>query len=183
MPHVVGTVDCLLQRAQHHGLQKLCIRPVLRTLEQLGVVARMRIVATAQLQPETRQKVAQRGQLLRRRAFMNAIEHRLTPTVQKFRSAYVCRQHAFLDQTVRVVAHDRHDARDLAAAIEDHLGLDGLEIDRPAPCARLRQPLVKTVKRRDMGHQIPVLGPCLIAFAVQYCRDFAVGEPGVRIYD
>ena len=55
--------------------------------------------------------------------------------------AHVRREHAFLDQAVRVVARLGHDALDLALGVEQHPRLDGLEVDRAAPVARLEQHL------------------------------------------
>ena len=49
---------------------------------------------------------------------MHAIQRRLLALGEEIRGAHVGRQHAFLDQLVRVVARRGHDARDLAVLVE-----------------------------------------------------------------
>ena len=63
----------------------------------------------------------------------------MAAAVQEIGRADVRRQHALLDQPVRVVARPRHDARDLAVRVELDLGLDRFEVDRAAPPARVEQ--------------------------------------------
>ena len=56
--------------------------------------------------------------------------------LQEVGRRHVRGEHAFLDQTVRVVALHRDDTVDLALVVEDHLGFDGFEVDRAAPDPR-----------------------------------------------
>jgi hypothetical protein len=72
---------------------------------------------------------------------------------QEFRSTDVGRQHAFLDQPVRVVALVGFDTFDLAVVVENHARLDGLEIDGTALGALFRQLPVKQVQRFQMRQQ------------------------------
>ena len=98
----------------------------------LRVVLGVRLVAAAQLQAEGAEEVAQLGQPLRRRPFVDAIERRMLALLEEVGGADVGRQHAFLDQAVRVVALVGFDALDLAVVVEDHARLDGLEVDGAA---------------------------------------------------
>ncbi len=52
----------------------------------------------------------------------------------------------------------RHDALDFAVRVEDHLGLDRLEIDRAALGARLGEHVIEPVEIRQVRHQRAVLG-------------------------
>ena len=180
MADVVRAVNRLLQRAQHHRLQELRVRPVLDAREQLRVVARVRIISPAQLQSKTLQKLAQRREFLRCRAFVDAVEHRVIVAAQEVRSADIGGEHAFLDQPVGIVALDRHDALDLAVLVEDHLGLDGLEVDRAAPLARLREQPVEPVQVLHVRQQGVVAARRLAPLVLQHRRDLGIGEPRVR---
>ena len=52
MAHIVGAVDGLAQRAQHHRLQQLAVGAVTDALKQRSVVLRVRLVAATQLEAE-----------------------------------------------------------------------------------------------------------------------------------
>ena len=60
---------------------------------------------------------------------MNAIESWLLMLLQKIRSTYVCRQHAFFDETMSVIALHRKNTLDFTLIVENHLGFDGFKID------------------------------------------------------
>ena len=122
-------------------------------LQQLGVILGVRIVAAAQVQAELAEEVAQLLQLFRRRALVDAVQAGCLWLVQEIGSADVGRQHAFLDQAVRVVARDRDDVLDLALFVEHHLGFGGLEVDRAALLARLVQRLVQLVQVLQVRQQ------------------------------
>ena len=92
----------------------------------------MRLVAAAELQAEGAEEVAQLGQPLGRRSFVDAVERRVLALLEEVRRADVGRQHAFLDQAVGIVALVGFDALDLAVVVEDHARLDGLEVDGAA---------------------------------------------------
>ncbi len=142
MADVVRAVHRLAQRAQHHRLQQLHVRAGLDLFQQARVVLGVRLVAAGELQSELAQKLAQRRQLFRGRTFVHAVQRRMVVAGQEIGGADIGGQHAFLDQAVGIVALRRHDAFDLALVVEEHLGLDGFEVDRAAQCARLGQHLV-----------------------------------------
>ncbi|TXT23686.1 MAG: Uncharacterized protein FD134_2003 [Gallionellaceae bacterium] len=150
MADVLRAIARLAQRTQHHGLQQGSVGAAFHLLEQLGVIARRRHLAAAQLQTELFQELAHRFQLFRRRAFMYAVQHRVLVFAQEVGGADVGRQHALLDQAVRVVAHHGNDALDLALAGKNHLRFDGLEVNRAALLARLQQHLEQGVQLVDM---------------------------------
>jgi len=50
---------------------------------------------------------------------------------KKIRRADIRREHAFFDDAVGVVALDAVDARDAPLSVENELGFDRLEVDRP----------------------------------------------------
>src|SRR5690606_40289098 len=74
VPRKLGTVDSLLKRAQHHGLQYLEIRSTARLGHQLSVISGAGIVASTQMQAQIRQVLAQRFQLLGRRPLVYTIQ-------------------------------------------------------------------------------------------------------------
>ena len=147
MARVVRAVDRLLERAQQDRLQQREVRAASNLVQQLGVVLGPRHLAAGQLQPELGQEVAQRRDLLRRRHVVHPEEHRLAALREQVAGREVGRQHALLDQAVRVVARLGNDLLDLALRVEHHPGLERLEIDRAAPAPLLGQPAVDLVQR------------------------------------
>jgi len=114
----------------------------------------VRLVAAGELQAEAPEELAQRGELLRLRALVNAVERLVAAALQEIRCRHVRCQHALLDQAMRVVALDRHDALDLAGIVEDQAGLDGLEVDGAALAACLQErpeDLVEAWRRSRSG--------------------------------
>src|SRR3546814_13962667 len=74
---------------------------------------------------------------------------------------HVGRDHAFLDQLVRVVALDHAGLRDLTLRAEHEAHLGGLEVDRAALAPRLVEHLVKLVQALDLRHLVADEGACL----------------------
>ena len=64
---------------------------------------------------------------------MDSIKRRMLVLDQKIGCAHVSRQHAFLDQPMRVVARGRNDILDLAALGKQHDRFRSIKID----CAAL----------------------------------------------
>ena len=153
VPLVVGAVDRLPERTQHHGLQQAVIGTRLDLLQQRCVILGVRLVAAAEVEAEFGEEAAQRGEFLRRRAFVHAVQRRLLVLVQVIRRADVGRQHAFLDDAVGVVADHRHDVLDLALVVELDLRFGRTEIDRAALGARFQQGAEQFVQRLQVRHQ------------------------------
>jgi hypothetical protein len=144
--NVVRAVNSLLHRAQQYGLQQLLIRAADNACEQIGVIGRAWLIAAAQSQAERLEKRMHVGQPVRRRPLVHPVQHRMTIARQQVGRADVGRQHALLDQLVRVVAGARHDLLDPAIGVADDVGLGGLQVERAALDARLRQHLVQRVQ-------------------------------------
>jgi hypothetical protein len=104
VPAVDRRVDRLLHRAQQHGVDLLGVDAVLRRIGDGLEVARLRVVADAQPQPEGAQVVLQRDLLLRRRALVHAIQRGMLVARDEVGRADVGREHGLLDEAVRVGA-------------------------------------------------------------------------------
>ncbi|VWC36931.1 hypothetical protein BPS26883_06741 [Burkholderia pseudomultivorans] len=180
---VVRAVHGLLHRAQQHRLQHLRVGPVADLRHQRGVVARMRLVAAAEREPHAAQERAQVLELLGRRPRMHAVQARMLVALQEVGRADVRRQHALLDQLVRVVALARHDLLDLALRVADDIRLGRVEVDRAALLARGEQRLVDAVQVLQVRQQLrPACG--LRPFRVrQHRRDFRIGQTRGRMDD
>ena len=171
MADVIRRVDRLLERAQQDGLQQQEIGPRADLLQDLRVILRLGLLAARQHQPELGEERAQRGDFLRRRHVVHAVERGMTPTRKEIAGADVRRQHAFLDQAMRLVAHLRHDAQDLALGVKLHSRLDRIEVDRAAPGALLEQRLEELVQGLQLGARAAV---------GERLPDAGVGKPRLR---
>src|SRR3546814_19372090 len=83
-----------------------------------------------------------------RRLVVVAVWRRHAGAEQVRRGLHVGRDHAFLDQLVRVVALDHAGLRDLTLRAEHEAHLGGLEVDRAALAPRLVEHLVRSEERR-----------------------------------
>ena len=132
--------DCIApaQRAQQHRLQQREIGTIADAVDQLRIIHRRRFVAARK-----RQRRAAAGIRAARRASpaagpLDPVQRRLLVLREERRRADVRRQHAFLDQLVRIVARRRNDPHDLALRVEFQRQLHRVEVDRAAPLARWR---------------------------------------------
>jgi hypothetical protein len=159
---VLGAVHRLAQRAQHHGLDQVEVRTILDARQQGLVILRRRaVLAFVQGQAQLAEEGAQFFQALRRRAVVHAVQRRDFVLLQEFGGGHVGRQHAFLDQLVRIVAHGRANFRDLALGTEDDPGFLGRSRharDGPpaAPCT--------AIQLLEVRHDIGVLAAQLARF-------------------
>ena len=74
--------------------------------------------------------------------------------LEELSGADVGRQHAFLDQLVRVVAHDRDDANDLALDVEFELHFSRVEVDCAARLARRLERVIERVEILKMRKNV-----------------------------
>jgi len=126
---VLRAVLSLLQGAQQHRLQELDVGAFAHGLEELGVVLCCRFVAARELQAEAFQELSQRLQLLGRRPLVYAVQGRVLALREEVGRADVRREHAFLDDSVGVIALNPVDAQQPVVVVEDELGLYRLEVD------------------------------------------------------
>src|SRR6266481_8591546 len=75
VPDVFRLVLGLAQGTQHHGLQQPGIGTTLDALEQLGIIGRLRIIFTGQLQAEFLHELAQRFELFWCWSLVNTIQN------------------------------------------------------------------------------------------------------------
>ncbi len=179
---VVGAVDRLLHRAQQHGLQHRRVRARDDLFHQLGIVRRLGLIAAAQRQAAGLEEGAQRLQLLFGRTGVHAIQRRMLVALQHLRRADVGRQHALLDQPVRVVAGARQDLFDLALRIADDIGLGGVEVDGAPFAAGFQQDLEQFVQILQMRHQRRALGRLRPLHVGQDRPDLVVGQARGRVH-
>ena len=186
---VVRRVDGLLHRAQHHRLQQRGIGPTTDLLRQQLVILRARTPllaglgrGIAQHQTGAAEKLAQLGQPVGAGAFVHAVEGRMMIAPQKIGCAGVGRQHAFLDQAVRIVAALGDDLGDPALLVAEHFGLGGLEFDRAAALPGLQQGLVECIQIGDLAQQrrAPLDGRQIVAR--QDAPDLVIGQPCGRVH-
>src|SRR5690606_40734565 len=78
-------------------------------------------------------------------SLVHAKQGRMLRLLDEVGGAYVSRQHAFLDQPVRLVANARDDLFDAAAIVADDLRLHGLQVQRKIGRASCRESVQTTV--------------------------------------
>ncbi len=147
---VLRRVNRALQRAQQDGLQQVEVGTGADLLQDLGVVLGSRYRAAGELQPQLGEEVAQRRDPVLGGHLVHAVQHRLATLGDEIAGADVRRQHALLDQAVRVVTLLGDDFLDLAARVEHHARLDRFEVDRAALLALAVQRLEDFVERRQV---------------------------------
>ncbi|VVO41215.1 hypothetical protein PS706_05921 [Pseudomonas fluorescens] len=100
--------------------------------------------------------------------------------LQEFSRGHVGRQHALLDQLVRIVTRGRGDRGNLALGTEDNPGFLGFKIDRATGMTCAQQHLVQRVKLLEVRHHISVLAAQSLGFAglrrFQDGADLVVGQ-------
>ena len=116
---VFRIVDRLLHRPQEHRLKHLRIRAIGDGGQQFGVIARLRLVAARQFQPQLRQHAAERGNRLGARLIVNTEQRRLLRLLNEARGGDVRQDHALFNQLVRIVPLGLFDTLDTALGVED----------------------------------------------------------------
>ncbi len=102
--------------------------------------------------------------------------------LEEIGGAHVRRQHAFLDQPMRVVAMARHDLLDLALRIADDVGLGRVEVDCTALLSRRVQGLVDAIEILQLRQQVGALGRFRPLGIRQHGSDFRVREARRRVH-
>ena len=141
-------VDRLLHRPEDHRRQRRIERIPLDGLQELR--EHLRILDIAHLDAKAPQLGTEQQDLLRIRRFVQAREDLHPARPQLLRNRLVRRDHALLDHLMRLVVGTRHETRHLAVAVEDHLGLGDLQVQRPR-VKPLRPQLLRELVDRKNG--------------------------------
>ena len=112
-------------------------------------VLRLDLLGRRQPEPELAQELPQRLEPVELRQPVHAVQRRHVMTVEQPRGGDVGRDHAFLDQPVRIVARLLDERSDRALLVELELELGRVELERTAPAARARKRLVYAVQRQQ----------------------------------
>ena len=129
---VDGCVDGLLHGAQQHGVDLLCVGPLLGRLGNRLEVTRLGVVADRHAHGHGLEVIAQDLLLLGRGAFVHAEQAGLAALGDEVGAAHVGGQHGFFDELVRIVTGAGHDLFDAAVFVADDLRLGGFEVHRAA---------------------------------------------------
>ena len=156
---------------------------MLHFFQQVRVVLGGRAGAAVEAQAEFTEKLAEVAELLDARLFVDAVQCRHLVAQQVACRGDVGRQHAFLDDAVRVVAHQRHDPGELAVIVETEARLDGVEIDRATFVARGVQQPVQAVEVVQMRQQRGMALAQLGIVIAQHLADLVVGQARMRVHD
>ena len=178
---VFRIVNRLLHRAQQHCLQHFCIRTIANGFQQLGVIARLWLIAARQLQTELGQYGAERGDGFRRRFIVNTKQRRLFGFLNEACRRDVRQDHTLFNQLVRIVTLSLFDTLNAALGVEDKLRLFALKGDPAALFARLIQRFVEVMQLFDVFDQRRVLFAQILV-ALQHMPDLGVGQTRVRAH-
>ena len=181
MAAVFRIVNRLLHRAQQHRLQHFCVRTVANGLQQLGVIARLWLVASGQFQTQFSQHGAERRNGFRGRLIVNTEQRWLFGFLDETCRRDVRQNHTLFDQLVRVVTLGLLDTLNTAFGVENEFRLFTLKRDPAALFARLIQRFVEVMQLFDMFDQRRVLFAQILV-ALQHMPDLGIGQTRVRAH-
>ena len=179
--------------AQQHRFDQGRVGTLADLLQQMGEVARMHLRPRRHAQLEFLEELLQVGVLLLGRSVVDTVGRWYFGGNQKFRRLHVRRDHAFLDQLVRVVALQHAGLHHFAGVAEHEAHLAGLELDRAAALARLGQDREQLVQALDVRQQRADLRQRVVAQLLQHriafrrdrhhrVPDLGVGQARVRMH-
>ncbi len=185
---VIRAVHRLTQRTQHHGLDQMEIRTVLDACQQRLVILRRRTVfALVQRQTQLAEEGPEFFQTLWRRTIVHTVQGWNFVLFQEFSRGHVGRQHAFLDQLVRIVARGRPDFGDFALSTEDDPGFLSFKINRATGMTSAQQHFVQRIKLLQVRHDASVFATQFLGFSrfwlLQDRADLVVGQAGMGVND
>src|SRR5690606_33928494 len=105
------------------------------------------------------------------------------PARKELRGFDVGRDHAHLDELVRIVARLGAHRHDLAGGAERELGLDRIELDRAATPARLVEGLVQRVQGFEIRDALRMPGPRRAIVLADDLPYLVVGQARMRAHD
>ena len=128
MADIRGLIDGLGHGPQDRGRQHRIVRPLAKGPQYLIQLARTRTRLGADLEAENLQHQAQALEFFLVRAGMHAIQRGQVVTPQELRGLHVGRDHAFLDQTVCIIARSQADFLDAPVAAQFDFRLRQLQV-------------------------------------------------------
>ena len=153
----VSDVERVIDRLRHRPHdQRLDERPVFRLAEAFGdaaQVARLHFLRQFGLDTERGERREQGIETLLLRRAVDAIKTTRLALLERTGRRDIGEDHAFFDELVRLVAAVLADGSDPLVAVEFIVGLAALEIERPAPMARLEQRMVEIHQRPQRRQQ------------------------------
>ncbi len=180
---VVGRgVDRLLHRAQQHDVDLLRVGAVFGGVGDRLELRGRRLFGEREVQAQRFQVVGQRLALLRRRAFVHAVQRRVLVLRDEVGRANVGGQHRLFDHAVRVVARARNDLFDAAVVVADDLCFRGFELDGAALGALLQQRAKNFVQMDQVRHEFITPRRFRTPRVGQNRRHLGVGEARLRMH-
>ena len=174
-------IDGLRQRTNHQSLEQNTVGPRDQPLHQLAKLARGRLLGKCRAHLQRIQDLLQFGHPLLFGLAVNPVQASCLRETQCDRRFDVGGDHAFLDQSMRIVARHRKKSFDGAVAADARLYLAAAKIQRAARVTRALQRAVhgiQRLQRRAYLRRKPVARPCLWVLQVAPC--LIVREPRVR---
>ena len=150
---IVRRVDRQALAAQHHRFQQGHVGTLADLLQQLGEIPWLHLAPGRQAQLEFLEELEQVGVLGFRRPVVHAVRRGNARAQQEPGGLHVGRDHAFLDQLVRIVPLQHAGLGDLTAIVQFEADFGRLELDRAALLARLGQQAIQLVQALDLRQQ------------------------------
>ena len=152
------------------------------SLDEPGVVLRLRAFATAESKPEGDEKGAKLFRLLLRGTFVHPVQEEALVAGKKPRRGHVGRDHALFDQTMGVGAPPRFDCDDFPGFVEPDSGFRGIEVQSPAPAASAVEDTEERVQVTQMLRRNPEPDGSLTQTRGEHAGYFLIHEAGVRTH-
>ena len=125
-------IDRLWHRANHHGLDQTRLFAVGHLSQHAAEILRSKLAVARQGNTEAAQKLLQLIQAVLLGLAMHSIQSRNAVLLQKPRRFHIGGDHAFFDQTMRVVARVFDKGRDLTVGIEAYFQFRRIKVDGAA---------------------------------------------------
>ena len=150
---VVRAVHCLIETAQHNGLYQVPIRALSHLLQHLGIVFGLRLFTTWQGQAEIFEEGTQVGELFLLWCIVDAEQRRDLVLLEKFRGTNIGGDHAFLDQLMRVIPLQGHDAFDLFFGTELNHRFGSIEVDGATRTTTFQKSVIEIIQMVQVRDQ------------------------------
>ena len=179
---VARLVDGLRHRADDRRRDEQRVRLVAELREQVAQVLGRDLLGRRQPQAELAQELPERLQAVDLGQAVDAIQRRHAMAVEVARRGDVRRDHALLDQPMRVVARLLDQRRDAPLLVELELQLRRVEFERAAPGALAQEAAIHAVQREQPLAQPLEARRVLRRRPLEEFADVAVGQPRGRAH-